>query len=72
VQPLFFSHAFTDTPSGGVLRPIPSSQRYDGLQTRVERRCPGGATQPAVDGTSPWRDSDGSLFCDPSLVPPGP
>jgi phospholipid/cholesterol/gamma-HCH transport system substrate-binding protein len=72
VQPLFFSHAFTDTPSGGVLRPIPSSQKYDGLQTRVERRCPGAATQPAVDGSSPWRDTDGSLDCDPSLVPPGP
>jgi phospholipid/cholesterol/gamma-HCH transport system substrate-binding protein len=72
VQPLFFSHTFTDTPSGGVLRPQPASQRYNGLQTRVERRCPGAATQPAVDGSSPWRDTDGSLDCDPSLVPPGP
>jgi phospholipid/cholesterol/gamma-HCH transport system substrate-binding protein len=72
VQPLFFSHALTATPSGGELRPIPQSQRYDGLQTHVDRRCPGAATQAASDGSSPWLDSNGSLDCNAALLPPGP
>ena len=37
-------------------------------------RCPGGATQPAPDGSNPWV-SDASVDsseCDPADVPPGP
>jgi phospholipid/cholesterol/gamma-HCH transport system substrate-binding protein len=65
------SHAFTDSPQGGELRPIPHEQRYDGFAKRIERRCPGAATQPASDGSTPFTD-DGTNDCDPSQVPPGP
>ena len=43
-----------------------------GLQTGVVKRCPGMASQAATDGSSPFRDFDGSLDCDPGLAPPGP
>jgi phospholipid/cholesterol/gamma-HCH transport system substrate-binding protein len=72
VAPSFMSHAFTDTPAGGELRPIPPEQRYDGFTKRVERRCPGAATQPASDGSSPFADEGNTNACDPSQVPPGP
>jgi phospholipid/cholesterol/gamma-HCH transport system substrate-binding protein len=36
------------------------------------RRCPGAASQPPPDGSAPFRDIDGTLDCDPSLVLPGP
>jgi phospholipid/cholesterol/gamma-HCH transport system substrate-binding protein len=55
-----------------VLTPIPPSQRFDGLQTNLLRRCPGAASQPNSDGSAPWRDVSGSLDCDPSQVLPGP
>jgi phospholipid/cholesterol/gamma-HCH transport system substrate-binding protein len=72
IQPIFNAYSFTDNPAGGTLTPIPPSQRLDGLQTGVVRRCPGAASQPPPDGSAPFRDSDGSLDCDPSLVLPGP
>ena len=62
----------TDNPAGGTLTPIPPSQRLAGLQTGQVRRCPGAASQPPADGSAPFRDIDGSLDCDPSLVLPGP
>jgi phospholipid/cholesterol/gamma-HCH transport system substrate-binding protein len=72
IQPIFNAYSFTDNPAGGTLTPIPPSQRLDGLQTGYVRRCPGAASQPAPDGSAPFRDIDGSLDCDPSLVLPGP
>jgi phospholipid/cholesterol/gamma-HCH transport system substrate-binding protein len=72
IQPIFNAYSFTDTPAGGQLVPIPPSQRLAGLQTGQVRRCPGTASQPPVDGSAPFRDSDGSLDCDPSLVLSGP
>ena len=72
VQPIFNAFGFTPSPSGGVLTPIPPSQRFNGLQTNRLRRCPGGASQPAADGSSPWRDVSGTLDCDPTQNPPGP
>ena len=72
VQPVFLSHQFTDTPEGGELRPLAPERKYDALQKRQERRCPGAATQPSADGSTPWADVDGSNDCDPSQVPPGP
>jgi phospholipid/cholesterol/gamma-HCH transport system substrate-binding protein len=72
IQPIFNAYSFTDNPSGGVLTPIPASQRLTGLQHGVLRRCPGAASQVPVDNSAPFRDSDGTLDCDPSLVPPGP
>ncbi|HEY8501240.1 MAG TPA: MCE family protein [Solirubrobacterales bacterium] len=40
----------------------------------THRRCPGGATQPAPDGSNPWvgGGSVSSSECNPSDVPPGP
>jgi phospholipid/cholesterol/gamma-HCH transport system substrate-binding protein len=72
IQPIFNAYSFTPNASGGTLTPIPPSQRLDALQTHVIKRCPGMASQAATDGSSPFRDFDGSLDCDPGLVPPGP
>ena len=46
-----------------------SSQALEALKTGQVRRCPGGATQPAADGSSPFVDS-GLLTCDPLQTPP--
>ena len=72
VQPIFNAFQFTDDPAGGVLTPSPPDERLDGLETGQLRRCPGAASQPAADGSAPWRDTSGTLDCDPELVPPGP
>ena len=72
IQPIFNAFQFNDNAAGGVLTPIPPSQRFDGLETNQLRRCPGGASQPAADGSAPWRDASGTLDCDPNQVPPGP
>ena len=56
-------------PADAGRRPASGSA---GLQTNQIRRCPGAASQAPVDGSAPFRDADGSLDCDPSLVPPGP
>jgi phospholipid/cholesterol/gamma-HCH transport system substrate-binding protein len=72
IQPIFNAYSFGDNPAGGTLTPIPPSQRLAGLQTGFVKRCPGAASQPAADGSAPWRDTDGTLDCDPSLVLPGP
>jgi phospholipid/cholesterol/gamma-HCH transport system substrate-binding protein len=72
IQPIFNAYSYTPSAGGGTLTPIPPSQRLDGLQTGVVKRCPGMATQAATDGSSPFRDFDGSLDCDPGLAPPGP
>jgi phospholipid/cholesterol/gamma-HCH transport system substrate-binding protein len=71
IQPMFNAFQFTDNPAGGVLTPVPPSQRLAGLQTGVQRRCPGAATQRPQDGSAPFTDG-GNVDCDPSLVLPGP
>jgi phospholipid/cholesterol/gamma-HCH transport system substrate-binding protein len=58
----------------GLLEPIPPSEQFSGLEFEVSRRCPGAATQPAPDGSSPFLDG-GNLTaadCDPADLPPGP
>jgi len=74
IQPIFNAFSFTDNPAGGLLTPIPPSQRMDGLETGVIKRCPGAASQPAEDGSAPYTDNGnlGPDDCDPSLVLPGP
>jgi len=72
IQPIFNAFNFDDNPAGGVLTPIAPSHRFDGLEINQLRRCPGAASQPAADGSAPWRDRSGTLDCDPSQVPPGP
>jgi phospholipid/cholesterol/gamma-HCH transport system substrate-binding protein len=61
---------FPDFELGGenTLKPANPSQVVQGLKTGQLRRCPGSATQPAADGSSPFTDN-GQLGCDPSEVP---
>jgi phospholipid/cholesterol/gamma-HCH transport system substrate-binding protein len=64
----------------GQLNPIPPSQQYDafGASAGTKSRCPGGATQPAPDGSNPFVEPPftGSGVttsdCDPAAAPPGP
>jgi len=57
------------------LEPIDKSEQFDAFGSPdTPRRCPGGATQPAADGSNPFVGG-GSVDpseCDPSDVPPGP
>lgn len=50
------------------LTPVSPSQGTEGLKTGQLRRCPGGGTQPAADGSSPFTD-EGKLSCDPTQHP---
>ncbi len=74
IQPIFNAFQLTDNPAGGVLTPIPPSQRMDGLETGVVKRCPGAASQVPADNSAPYTDNGnlGADDCDPSLVLPGP
>ena len=57
------------------LEPISKAEQYGPFgSAEVHRRCPGGATQPAADGSNPWvgGGSVDSSECDPGDVPPGP
>jgi phospholipid/cholesterol/gamma-HCH transport system substrate-binding protein len=71
IQPIFNQFQFNDTPAGPTLTPLPDDLAgRNGLNARNSLRCPGGAMQPAPDGSSPWpADAPG---CDPTNVPPGP
>jgi phospholipid/cholesterol/gamma-HCH transport system substrate-binding protein len=63
-----------------VLEPISPSEQYDafGDSAPVNRRCPGGASQPAADGSSPFVEPPFSgsgvttSDCNPADAPPGP
>jgi phospholipid/cholesterol/gamma-HCH transport system substrate-binding protein len=65
---------------GTTLNPIPKSQQYDafGSSAGVRRPCPGGATQPAPDGSNPFVNpphagsSISASECNPTDAPPGP
>ncbi|HVE68474.1 MAG TPA: MlaD family protein [Solirubrobacteraceae bacterium] len=75
IAPLFNAFQYTDNPA--ALTPRDPSQRMDGTGIpnyffAAPRRCPGSASQPPADGSAPWRDSSGTLDCDPAVVPPGP
>jgi phospholipid/cholesterol/gamma-HCH transport system substrate-binding protein len=70
IQPLFNLFSFTESPEGGLLTPQDPNNRLAGLETGVLRRCPGGASQPAADGSAPYQDN--GLDCDPRDVLSGP
>ena len=74
VQPIFNAFQLTQTPAGQVLTATRPEQRLEGFQFGKGQRCPGGAIQPAPDGSSPWlgSGSDGNFDCDPTTTPPGP
>jgi phospholipid/cholesterol/gamma-HCH transport system substrate-binding protein len=61
--------------NAGNLEPITKAQQFEAFEpVEIPQRCPGGATQPAPDGSNPWV-SDASVDaseCDPGDVPPGP
>jgi phospholipid/cholesterol/gamma-HCH transport system substrate-binding protein len=67
---------FRYNESSGELEPIKREQQYEpfGSSAHVHRRCPGGATQAASDGSNPWvgGGSVSSSECNPGDVPPGP
>jgi phospholipid/cholesterol/gamma-HCH transport system substrate-binding protein len=71
VAPMFNKFTFSKNASGSFLTAIPDDQRLAGLQQHKSNRCPGSATQPSPDGSSPFLDLS-QLGCDPSAVPPGP
>lgn len=64
----------------GGLDPIPPSAQYDvfGGEAGVTRRCPGGASQPTADGSSPFVEPPvagagvTTSDCNPGDAPPGP
>jgi phospholipid/cholesterol/gamma-HCH transport system substrate-binding protein len=71
---------FERDPSSGVLEPITPSEQFNALAppSPVRRPCPGGASQPAPDGSSPFIEPPfaGSgvttTQCNPNDAPPGP
>ncbi len=74
VSPVFNAYKYHSSPSGGTLTVLPPAERLSTYQTIPHgtgnyTRCPGGATQPAPDGSSPFT-ANGTLDCDPSQVPP--
>jgi phospholipid/cholesterol/gamma-HCH transport system substrate-binding protein len=72
------TNVFTD--SGGELKPITPSEQLNafGASAGIRRRCPGGATQAAPDGSNPFVEPPFSgsgvkpSQCNPSDLPPGP
>jgi phospholipid/cholesterol/gamma-HCH transport system substrate-binding protein len=54
--------------SENTLTPTTPQAALEGLKTLQLRRCPGSATQPAADGSSPFTDGE-LLSCDPSETP---
>jgi phospholipid/cholesterol/gamma-HCH transport system substrate-binding protein len=51
-----------------TLVPTTPAKALAALKTEQLRRCPGGATAPAADGSSPFED-EGLLTCDPAETP---
>lgn len=75
IQAIYNAFQFTPNGGNGTLTPVTGAGRSNIVADRGNnRRCPGGATQPAPDGSSPFTD-DGKLAladCDPAARPPGP
>jgi phospholipid/cholesterol/gamma-HCH transport system substrate-binding protein len=63
IQPIFSPFSVNDAT--GLLTPIAPAQRLDGFEHRQFRRCPGGAMQPAPDGSAPVPVPG----CDPATSP---
>jgi len=71
---------FKYNSSSRGLEPISPSEQYEpfGSSAGVKQRCPGGSSQPAADGSSPFVEPPHSgagittSDCNPSDAPPGP
>jgi phospholipid/cholesterol/gamma-HCH transport system substrate-binding protein len=71
---------FNYNSASRALEPIAPSEQYDafGSSAGVKTRCPGGASQPAADGSSPFVEPfhNGAGVttsdCNPAAAPPGP
>ena len=50
----------------------PELSGKNGLVPHNTARCPGTATQTPPDGSAPFRDTSGTLDCNPNAVLPGP
>jgi phospholipid/cholesterol/gamma-HCH transport system substrate-binding protein len=59
---------FTLGPEGSLVPARNVQQGLANLKTGQLQRCPGSATQPAADGSSPFTDT-GQLECNPAEVP---
>jgi phospholipid/cholesterol/gamma-HCH transport system substrate-binding protein len=71
IQPIFNAFSLANDPGlGATLRALPADQRIPGLDAGGFKRCPGMASQPAADGSTPYIP-DG-LDCDRSVELPGP
>lgn len=70
ISPIVNAFQFTDNPAGGTLTALKPAERQVGLQSGKIRRCPGGSTQAATDGSNPYAPEGSD--CDSSIVPPGP
>ncbi|HEV2999971.1 MAG TPA: MlaD family protein [Solirubrobacteraceae bacterium] len=70
IQPIFNTFSFSENAAGGALVPQDPNARLTGYDFGNLRRCPGGASQPAADGSAPF--TDGGLDCDPQHSPEGP
>jgi phospholipid/cholesterol/gamma-HCH transport system substrate-binding protein len=70
IQPLFNAFSLTDNAAGAFLTAHSNTQRLSGLQFGKQQRCPGAATQPAPDGSNPYREPQ--TTCDPTALLPGP
>ena len=67
IQPIFNATSANSL----IPTPIPTGDRFAGLQQGNMSRCPGAASQYPPDGSAPFLDG-GSLDCQPSQVLPGP
>jgi len=67
IQPIFNA----TSPNSLIPTPIPTGDRFSGVQQGNVRRCPGASSQYPTDNSAPFLDG-GGLDCDPSQVPPGP
>ena len=80
VRASFAANLFEYDGESGLLEPIPPGEQYGayGDSAAVTRRCPGAASQPAADGSSPFLEPPftgagvTASECDPGDVPPGP
>jgi hypothetical protein len=57
----------TLTGLGSLVPRPPDQQGLTGFRTDMDERCPGAATQPAEDGSSPFIDT--AVVCDEEDTP---